>query len=537
MPPITTNNRIRPSRIQTARKFAQRGATRKEFTDEITRQFGGFGAQDLQRFEQAGGARSVAKSVAETAAGLEAPRLATPSPERNIRGLTDAAPSVTQGSEQFRQARNQTQARADKFLSELGTAQAFTQQTFEESIQGLQDLIARSDELSQADLAQITEAGAAAGARFDPAIARAQEAARQGLARAVVGAGERGGFLSTQRAGQAALTPVVGDTFVGRGGELSRVKGQLDLNIVQLEQAKNDAIFKAEQAARNAIRTGNQDQLRQAQQFAEFAIQAAQSRESAISKRIEVLGTLEQQARAGRAEERVQVGFEQEQEDRRIESIVAPLFNRFTEDTEANQALIDQAARESGVDPNRLRARLDEFTREQEADAFFKGSDIVSLIKTLPEGQSTTLTDPNTGRVFEIEGAKKESPTVNVVTDDQGTVRGIDKNTGEVLWEKQRAGKTKAAPVSLIIKEQTGAILAQITNDFLQNVGGDGKVSAQKYGEQQRVFQSATGLPAKDFKDQYPPQEWLDPADPNARQFFQTRAEALEGEEGEESLF
>ena len=51
-----------------------------------------------------------------------------------------------------------------------------------------------------------------------------------------------------------------------------------------------------------------------------------------------------------------------------------------------------------------------QFAKPEQIDPFFKGSDIINFIKTIPEGQTETITDPNTGLEFEITGTKQDNP-------------------------------------------------------------------------------------------------------------------------------
>lgn len=62
--------------------------------------------------------------------------------------------------------------------------------------------------------------------------------------------------------------------------------------------------------------------------------------------------------------------------------------------------------------------------KQSEVDPFFSGSDIVSLMKTLPSGTTQTLTDPNTGEEYTITGLSTDDPTMKTMqaTDAYGNV-------------------------------------------------------------------------------------------------------------------
>ena len=137
---------------------------------------------------------------------------------------------------------------------------------------------------------QIAQSGRAAYERFRPLISQAKEEKRKGMPKAVIGAGERGGFMNTQMAGVAALAPTEGGSFVGAGGELENIKSAYDANISNLESQAQAASLAAEAAARTAIRTGKrddyaiaQDAFDKAQKSSQDAINLASEKSNAIS--------------------------------------------------------------------------------------------------------------------------------------------------------------------------------------------------------------------------------------------------------------
>jgi hypothetical protein len=82
---------------------------------------------------------------------------------------------------------------------------------------------------------------------------------------------------------------------------------------------------------------------------------------------------------------------------------------------------------------------------------FFKGSDIVGLMKAIPMGQSSEIADPNTGKVYTLTGLG-DDPNVITATDDRGYQFGLDKITGETLWKSATpVGKTKTQAGSTTI--------------------------------------------------------------------------------------
>lgn len=137
---------------------------------------------------------------------------------------------------------------------------------------------------------QIAQAGRGAYERYRPLITQAKEEKRKGMPKAVVGAGERGGFMNTQMSGVAALAPTEGGSFVGAGGELENIKSAYDANISNLESQAQAASLAAEAAARTAIKTGKredyqlaQDAFDRAQKSSQEAIDLASEKSTAIA--------------------------------------------------------------------------------------------------------------------------------------------------------------------------------------------------------------------------------------------------------------
>jgi hypothetical protein len=79
--------------------------------------------------------------------------------------------------------------------------------------------------------------------------------------------------------------------------------------------------------------------------------------------------------------------------------------------------------------------------KKAELDPFFTGSNIISLMKDIPEGQTISLTDPGTGDVFQVTGTKIQDRNVTTFTDRNGNVTALDKETGEPLWRAEGIAK------------------------------------------------------------------------------------------------
>lgn len=154
----------------------------------------------------------------------------------------------------------------DRMINDSGTSNfikgALEAKPYSETDAGRSDLEAVRQKLrsvgvlSQDELSQVELAGQTAGAQFDPLIGEAREQKKAGSAKALVGAGQRGGLMSTQFAGISALMPTEGGTYFGQGGELQNIQSAYDRNIQDLESKKVMAINAAKAAARQAIITG-----------------------------------------------------------------------------------------------------------------------------------------------------------------------------------------------------------------------------------------------------------------------------------------
>jgi len=86
------------------------------------------------------------------------------------------------------------------------------------------------------------------------------------------------------------------------------------------------------------------------------------------------------------------------------------------------------------------------YTGIADPEPFFKSSDIVSLMKELPVGQTQTLTDPSTGNQYTITGMASSDPSVKTIQsyDNSGrltiTSYKIDPATGQVSVLNQVSG-------------------------------------------------------------------------------------------------
>lgn len=358
---------------------------------------------------------------------------------------------IVSGTDDIRGAEQEVKYDGQDMLGRLDSVQLLTDKTREDSMMNLSKLLEQSKILTDMDLQRIEAAGNTAGTMFNAPIERAREAARQGLAKATVGSGERGGFMNTQYAGQAALTEIEGGNFVGRGGELSRIKGELDSNITALESARINAIQTAREAARAAIMSGKRQDLDDAKTLAQMAIQAAEAKEMAVSKRIDVISQLDSLSR-----ERVE--FSQGQEDRSMKKLqeLAELGTdipaEFAKDIESRYGV---GFVEDYLTATNLAKQAD--NEKAQLDAFDK---VTQILARVPEGTSIKIGDAT------YKGYKESDPNTRTFSEEDAsgnvTYITLDESTGEIIAKASggRIGKGRASSGGSVSSD------GKMTDDF-----------------------------------------------------------------------
>lgn len=343
--------------------------------------------------------------------------------------FSDSSPTkIVQGSEDVRDQISGTKSSASGTLANINNAETSTTiADLKKTLGYIDPNAALTDEQNQ----QVASAEMEASNEYLPLISAAEESQRMGMPKAVIGAGEKGGFESTQYAGAAALASTNGGTFVGKGGLLGEIKSGYERNIQDLKVKQLQAMKLARAKAIEAIRTGNELSNKDAKELYKLAKEADTQ---AIEKQQKLVNLTKSY---------------REEDEARITSIAGSLSSVLGDDNKANMKAILDAADEYDIDPNFLIGAVNKQSRE---DMFFKSGDFVSLMKGLPAGETRQLQDPFTGRIFTIEGASTDAPDIITVTDDKGTVTGRDKVTGEVLWKTEPgAGKTKTQGSSITI--------------------------------------------------------------------------------------
>lgn len=332
-----------------------------------------------------------------------------------VGGAEGADTSVSDNTNQLRADEDVRKQEADDTMTEFEQMQQdfLGLETFAESEAGQQaladlDTVRESIRvLSEGDLASIKQAGVAAGLEYDPLIAEAREQKRLGMPKAIIGGGERGGFMSTQFAGAAALAPTEGGNFIGAGGELQNIQGVYDRNISMLQAKKQAAIAAAEGAHRTAIRTGKQQDFDNLKSAIDVARKASEDTLNLAQEKVDAVATFEKQKQA-------RVEFGQEQEDREIEGVAGTLADSLAGlSNEEALNLIKKESEDKGVDFNRL---LDAVNTEAEANAKFE-ADLTTknfnIAKNLKKGE--IYVDKDTGRIIEGTGDRNTIEVTRIV--------------------------------------------------------------------------------------------------------------------------
>ena len=106
---------------------------------------------------------------------------------------------------------------------------------------------------------------------------------------------------------------------------------------------------------------------------------------------------------------------------------------------------------------------------KEEINPFFTGSNIVSLMKTIPMGETTEIEDPNTGTIMTLTGLASDDPNTSTIqsTDPSGnvTITTIDKDTGKLI------NQVSAGQIGKGFKETTTPEIANtFQSDLLKEI-------------------------------------------------------------------
>lgn len=136
-------------------------------------------------------------------------------------------------------------------------------------------------------------------------------------------------------------------------------------------------------------------------------------------------------------------------------------------------------------------------------EPFFTGANIVSLMKTIPIGQSQQITDPNTGEVWQISGLGQSDVNTKVFRwvdpNNNQIIALFDQEKGEVT-KQISAGKVRPSATQITIGAKTieEAQLAveedAVEDKLIENMGEDLYTDPRMYLEERSNY---SGTPAE----------------------------------------
>jgi len=256
--------------------------------------------------------------------------------------------------------------------------------------------------LTAGEEADVTRAGELAAAEFVPLINEATESKRKGMPVATIAAGERGGFMSTQMAGAAALAPTQGGTFVGAGGELENIKSVYDNNIANVKakqlQAKNAAMA----AAKQAILTGKSADFNAAKSLLDTARLLNTDALNLANEKVTAISNYQNLVQA--------------KTKYNLDIAGKSAFSALTGDDTTDKQTIADLAKTYNLDANLLKGVVQDLKNEKTTADLEVVQKKYNIAKDIPKGQ--TYKDPDTGMIFI---GTKEGEKMDVVETVGGT--------------------------------------------------------------------------------------------------------------------
>ena len=411
----------------------------------------------------------------------------------------------------------------------------------QESTQNVIDRLTREREqintTSSEQEKRITEAGKRAGASFDATLEEAQHSRQQTLPQDIIRGGERGGFESTQMAGQAALLPTQGakgESFVGVGGLFDESRQAMDRNISLIKAKQLEAIAAAEAAEREYIQSNKKEDYDATLALVKLANDMENDKETIAINRDRLL-------------------FDQEKFDTTESRLGAS--TQADLDTKAYNIMKDILAGETQT----INGKEYKGIAINEIEPFYTSATIASLMKEVKVGETRKIKDLNTGDMITIEGFKVEdngNMTHKDVNQNTGkiTFTTVDKNgdpvnqfsTGGGATFKASSGGGKSdndrlltlseqkeyeMPVGTTLQEAIDSGAApkekelstkEIIEDRITNIiGGDKKLDTQKYEDLRNDVINQEPSLLKWFDDTYNPKAWLDENDPKGAELIE----------------
>lgn len=312
---------------------------------------------------------------------------------------------ITSGSDNVRKSFDSMVSDATSLDGTLGTTRA--DMTIEDLKKALGYAPASQSEIQAAEDA----AAARETAKWDPLIQEAKTQKEKGFAKATISVGERGGFMSSQMAGAAALVPTVGQDFSGAGGKLNEIESDYDNNISSLKAKSLEAISAAKEQARAAIEKRDSEAYKRAIELFKLAQDANAQTVELAQKKVDLVSSYKKLEQA-----------------------------RVDYDT----SKIDQIAKVGGVVPDEMKTELDSLYGEGWSDLYIETSkdqaaaeseeaqvkkmqNITDLLKSWPAGKQIPIGND----VYETIGSSSDTQTFKEMDGNgNATMITIDKRTG-----------------------------------------------------------------------------------------------------------
>lgn len=368
--------------------------------------------------------------------------------------------------------------------------------------------------LTPQDEADIAAAGMAAGMKYDPLINEAKEEKRKGMPKAVISAGERGGFMSTQMAGVSALAQTEGGDWIGAGGELENIKSVYDVNIQNLETAKLRAIEEAKAAAKTAAMTGKREDRKAMMEAFEFAqnaslkqIQLANERVQAISNYNKLIAD-KKSTDLSKVAELATLGINL------TPNLIAQIDSLYGSGYAQKYYEVSKRAKEA----------------QSVEDSIALQKDVYELLAKVPVGKKIQIGDAT----YEGLGEDKNNQIFSE-SDVRGTTYvTVDKKTGEIVNTKFLSGVGATKPSS-----NTSINMASLDSDvanLLATKGEDGYINTEEYGELYDQYAAKGSKYVTEFIKRVTPEVYLNPNDSTAKKYLQSSSQALKSAEQDDGL-
>ena len=359
--------------------------------------------------------------------------------------------------------------------------------------------------LTSEDLANIEAEAVNAGRAYDPMISKAQEDFRKGMPKATISAGERGGFMSTQMAGESALSQTEGGDWKGRGGELKNIENIYDANIQNLQVAKQRAIEEARAAAKQAKLTGKKEDIKLAREKIEFyqnanakALELANGKVTAISNYDKLV--------QGRKTANLQ----------QIADLSAAGLGITPEITQAIDSVYGTGYAQKYYELNQKASAA-----QTEEDAIALQNDLFTLLNKVPVGKEVKIGNAT------YKGLGEDANTqIFSESDSSGTTYvTLNKQTGEIINKKflPGVGRTNTG-------NNSGVDTTLLNNDvalLLSTRGSDGFVITNEYAKLYDKYAEKGSKYITEFVKRITPEVYLNPTDTTAKKYLQTASQVL----------